>query len=94
MNIQIYLHRTEFLDEVVHALSALQSRHIIELDIQTAPFRQKSILRSGMTIRSCRVERQEDKTLLCSACGRKLPSTHQGELDSEQLACEMSLQNW
>lgn len=35
------------------------------------------------------MERTEDNNIVCKACGRRLPSTPQGDLDFDQLVREI-----
>lgn len=94
LQIQIHLHHVSQLARVVEELSKAQSCRKVELSIHLADDQPKSGKQSEPTIRVCRVRQMADKTLQCSACGRKMPSTPKGEIDKDQLALEMSLRSW
>ena len=94
LQIQVHLDHASQLARVVEELSKAQSCRKVELSIHLAGDQLISGKQSEPTIRVCRVRQMADKTLQCSACGRKIPSTPKGEIDKDQLALEMSLRAW
>lgn len=95
MKIEIYLPSTELHIQVIQALLNAQLLDKVQLSVLPDPSQEKSSQFRGLTnSRECRIERRGDNTLLCSACGRTLPSTSQGEIDLEQVAREMAFRRW
>lgn len=93
--VEPYLSTPPLQNGVTQAQLNLQSIGIVELNIEPVPSQRTRVPHHGQTkIRTCRVERGEDNTLLCSACGRKIPSTRQGEIDLEKLAHEIAFRQW
>lgn len=93
--VEPYLSTSPLQNGVTQAQLNLQSIGRVELNIEHVPSQRTRVPNHGQTkIRTCRVERGEDNTLLCSACGRKIPSTRQGEIDLEKLAHEIAFRQW
>lgn len=95
MKIQIELSRPEHQNLVIQALSNAQLLDKVQLNVLPELSQEKQIQHHGLTtIRTCYLERGEGNSLLCAACGRKLPVTPQGDLDSDQLVREIALRQW
>lgn len=97
MKIVISQLSSELHSQVIQALSNAQLLHKVELDTspdldQGKPERIRGL--TSIRSRNCHLERQEDNTSVCSACGRRIPLTPQGELDLELIGQEMSLGRW
>jgi hypothetical protein len=95
IQIEIYQHQIELLNEVIQVLLNAQLHDKVRLSVVPSAVQHESTQHSKPTkIRTCYLERTEDNKLQCKACGRKLPSTHQGDLDLELLEREMSSRRW
>lgn len=97
MKLVLYLSSTELYSQVIQALSDAQLLHKVELSTQPDSSQSKPLRLSGPTsirTRDCHTERQADNTLVCSACGRKIPVTPQGDVDMEQIQREILLRQW
>ncbi|AIM38304.1 hypothetical protein KO02_17630 [Sphingobacterium sp. ML3W] len=89
--IQIHLTHVSQLTQVIQELSKMGGDYKGVLSIHLADDQPKSVTQSERTIRTCHVRQRAGKTLECSACGRKIPSTRKGDLDLVKLAQEISL---
>lgn len=95
MKIEIYLSEPELHSLVIEALSAAQLIHRVAIKTLPDPSQEKSSpLRGLTTVRECQIARRADNTLECSSCGRTLPATPQGELDTELVASQIALRQW
>lgn len=95
MKIELYLSQPELQDPVIQALSDARLLDKVDLRILPDSCQSKSSQPRGLTsIRNCNLVRMADNTLECSACGRKFPSTREGDLDLEKLEHEIALRQW
>lgn len=95
MKIEIHLSQPELQNRVIQMLSDAQLLDKVELRTPIEPCQPRSEQRHVQTKRRvCLVERQEDNTLICSACAQKLPATHQGDLDLDRIAFEIAARQW
>lgn len=95
MKIEIYLSEPQLHSLVIEALSAAQLIHRVEVRTLPDPCQEKSLpLRGLTTVRNCQVVRRADSTLECMACGKTLPATPTGELDTELVASQIALRQW
>lgn len=97
MKIEIYLSSNELHSQVIQALSDAQLLHRVELNTVPDPGQPKQEQPLGLTSirsRNCQTERMADHRLVCSACGRTIPSTPQGGVDLAQIEQEMTLGRW
>ncbi len=93
--IQTHLCQKKQLIDLIQVLSNEQL--LDKVVINTHPVFWQQILKQRnepTKIRRVQVVRVADNSLQCKVSGRKLPSTHRGELDLEQLAREMSSRQW
>lgn len=90
MKTHIYLSQPELQNQIIQALSDAKLIDKVELSILPASSQLKLEQSHDKTkIRTCLMERTADNSIVCKACGRKLPSTPQGDLDLDQLVHEI-----
>lgn len=90
MKTYIYLSQPELQNQIIQALSDAKLIDKVELSILPEPSQLKLKQPHDMTkIRTCLMERTEDNNIVCKACGRRLPSTPEGDLDFDQLVREI-----
>lgn len=97
MKIEIHLSSSELHSQVIQALSDAQLLHKVELNTVPDSDQAKQEQPCGLTsirTRNCQTERMADHSLVCTACGRKLPLTPQGGIDLARIEQEMTLGRW
>ncbi|MDP2723168.1 MAG: hypothetical protein Q8O72_10450 [Bacteroidales bacterium] len=95
MKNQIYLHHTGSLNELIQALAnaqLLQKYEVIQLPAPCQGSEMQHNEPTNLNSQTYLVQQVEGKKLFCPVCGLPIPTMPQGEIDTEQLAHEISSQ--